>query len=213
MGTRQHWENIYGTKNATEVSWFQSEARLSLELIQRVAPDRASAILDVGGGASTLLDGLLKAGYRNVTVLDLAAAALEQARSRLGPAAAGASWLEGNVLEVSLPEAGFDVWHDRAVFHFLTDASDRRRYVERARLAVRPGGHVLVATFAEDGPTRCSGLEVARYSPEALHAEFGEGFEILSSTREEHVTPSGATQKFVYCVFRCGHERAERPGS
>ncbi|MFA6955110.1 MAG: class I SAM-dependent methyltransferase [Thermoanaerobaculia bacterium] len=202
MDAKQHWENIYSTKQSTEVSWFQAEAHLSQELIQLVAPDRSAAILDVGGGASTLVDGLLNAGYLRVTVLDLAAAALDQARRRLGSAAAKASWLEGNVLDIALPDAGFDVWHDRAVFHFLTDASDRQRYVDRVKHSVRPGGHVLVATFAEDGPTRCSGLEVARYSPEALHAEFGDSFKMLSSTREQHVTPSGATQRFVYCLCR-----------
>lgn len=199
---KQHWESIYNTKKATEVSWFQKEARLSLELIQHAVPDRSAAIADVGGGASTLVDGLLTAGYLDITVLDLASAALDQARARLGPLADQVHWLEGSVLEVPLPENRFDLWHDRAVFHFLTDELDRQRYVERVKSSVRSGGHVLVATFADDGPTRCSGLDVARYSPDQLHAQFGDSFKLLSSTREEHVTPSGATQRFVYCLCR-----------
>lgn len=202
MDAKRHWETIYETKRATEVSWFQPEARLSLELIRRAAPNRAAAILDVGGGASTLVDGLLRHGYAAVTVLDLSRAALEQARTRLGPAATQISWREGDILDVSLPRGSVDVWHDRAVFHFLTDPGHRHRYVEQVRLAVRPGGHVLIATFAHDGPRRCSGLEVARYTPGALHAQFGNGFTLLSHVREEHSTPSGAKQSFVYCLCR-----------
>lgn len=202
MDSKPYWEAIYGTKRAGEVSWFQPAARLSLELIQRVVPNRAAAILDVGGGASTLVDGLLGAGYYRVSVLDLSSAGLAQARQRLGPAAAQVMWQEADILEARLPRAAVDVWHDRAVFHFLTAAADRRRYVEQVRHAVRPGAHVLVATFAHDGPTRCSGLEVARYTPEALHGEFGEHFRLLSSTREDHVTPWGSHQPFVYCLCR-----------
>ena len=202
MDLKRHWETIYETKRASQVSWFQAEARLSLGLIRRVAPERAAAILDVGGGASTLADGLLEAGYSRLTVLDLSAAALAQVKERLGPAAERVTWHEANVLEARLQPAGFDVWHDRAVFHFLTNAADRMRYVEQVRHAVRPGGHVLVATFAEDGPTRCSGLEVARYAPEALHGQFGDGFCLIESAREDHVTPSGTHQAFVYCLCR-----------
>lgn len=202
MDLKQHWETIYQTKSATDVSWFQPEARLSLELICRVAPNRAAAILDVGGGASTLVDSLLQRGYGAITVMDVSSAGLNQARARLGTAAAQVSWLEADIREAHLPRAAIDVWHDRAVFHFLTDATDRRRYVEQVRLAVRPGGHVLVATFAQDGPTRCSGLEVARYTPDALHGEFGAPFNLLGGTGEVHTTPSGVQQAFVYCLFR-----------
>jgi len=202
MDSKRHWETIHETKPSSEASWFQPVARTSLELIQRAVRDRTAAILDVGGGASTLVDGLLAAGYQRVTVLDLSAAALAQARRRLGAAAARVTWQEADILEVPLPQAAIDVWHDRAVFHFLTAAADRVRYVQRVRHAVRPGGHVLVATFAEDGPTRCSGLEVARYTPEELHGEFGNDFSLLSSVREVHVTPRGAQQAFVYCLCR-----------
>ena len=202
MDSKTHWEGVYRTKGPRGVSWFQPEARVSLELIQRVAPDLEVAILDAGGGASTLVDGLLAAGYSRVSVLDLSAAALRQARERVGGCAAEASWLEGDVLAIDLPLSGIDVWHDRAVFHFLTAVADRRRYVAQVRQGLRPGGHIIVATFADDGPTRCSGLDVARYTPQALHEEFGPDFALIESRREEHVTPWGARQAFTYCVCR-----------
>lgn len=202
MNLKAHWETVYRTKRPDEVSWYQRNARTSRELIERVATDRAARILDVGGGASTLVDALLSSGYSDLTVLDVSSTALEAARRRLGDRAAGVTWLEADVLTHAFPSAAFDVWHDRAVFHFLTAARDRERYVEQVRRAMRPGGYVLVATFAESGPTKCSGLPVARYTPDALHAVFGSGFRLLESTREDHVTPSGAIQPFVYCVCR-----------
>lgn len=197
-----HWEHVYQSKAADQVSWFQPTARVSLELIKQAAPAHAAAIIDVGGGASTLVDGLLAAGYRALTVLDVSETALAITRRRIGEAAAHVTWLRANVLDASLPSAAFDLWHDRAVFHFLTAAGDRQRYVSQVRHAVRPGDHVLMATFAEDGPTRCSGLDVARYSADELHAQFGAGFELITSRRDMHRTPSGAEQAFTYCVFR-----------
>ncbi len=202
MDRHEHWEQVYRTKGPDQVSWFQAEARLSRELIASVAPDRDSTIIDIGAGASTLVDGLLGLGYRQVTVMDLSAAALALAKARLGAGAEAVTWQAADVLRVRLPAHAFDIWHDRAVFHFLTDASDRARYVAQVRHAVRPGGIVLVATFAEDGPLRCSGLEVARYAPHELHAQFGDDFTLLDSHRELHTTPSGATQAFTYCVCR-----------
>lgn len=202
MDEKSHWEKIYSSKSATEVSWFQEEAEMSLGLITEVASDRNASILDVGGGASRLVDGLLREGYEKVTVLDLSSAALEQARARLGEAADRVEWLEADIRTVEFEEAAIDVWHDRAVFHFLTSEEDRKAYVRQVRRAVRPGGYVLVATFADDGPERCSGLEVARYSAQDLHAEFGSAFRLVRSEREEHVTPWGSTQKFVYCLCR-----------
>ena len=203
MDPKAHWERIYQEKAPTEVSWYQPHPALSLALIQRAVPDRDAPIIDVGGGASTLADDLLRAGYRDVTVLDLASRALSAARSRIEAAGLPADrvrWLEGDVLDTPLPRAHYALWHDRAVFHFLTDATARARYVARVREAVQPGGAVLVATFAADGPLKCSGLEVARYSPEALHAEFGDGFRLVESRREEHETPWGAPQAFTYCL-------------
>src|SRR5437016_9550391 len=168
MDFKAHWESIYRNKLPTQVSWYQLHARRSLDLIGRVSPPPGGAIIDVGGGASTLIDDLLDAGYHDLTVLDLSAAALAVARGRLGARANAVRWAEADVLNASLPRAGYSVWHDRAAFHFLIEPADRARYLAKVREAVRPGGFVLVATFADDGPSRCSGLEVARYSPEAL---------------------------------------------
>lgn len=204
MKKRDHWERVYSSKEASEVSWYQPEATMSLELVRHVAPEPGSPILDVGGGASTLVDGLLDAGYRNITVLDLSTAALDVARRRLGERASQVKWVAADVLSTPFITGGFAVWHDRAVFHFLTEQADRDRYVARARAAVRPGGFIVVASFAPEGPERCSGLEVVRYSPETMQAQFGADFHLLDSRSEEHHTPSGATQAFVYCLCRVG---------
>lgn len=203
MDLRAHWDRVYAERGPERVSWYQPEAQLSLALIRQVAPPPAPTVLDVGGGASTLVDGLLAAGYTRLHVLDLSRAALTAARDRLGPErAARVEWREGDVLAAELAEASVDVWHDRAVFHFLTDERERHRYVAQVRRAVRIGGYVLVATFAEDGPARCSGLAVARYGVTALHAEFGAGFRLVESVHEEHHTPWGARQGFTYCLCR-----------
>lgn len=202
MQTKAHWERVYATRDATEVSWFQPHAEQSLQLIRDAGSPPSARIIDVGGGASTLVDDLLDAGYRDVTVLDLSANALAVARARLGPRAAGVRWLEANVIEADLPAQGYDVWHDRAVFHFLTTPEDRRAYVGRVLHAVRPGGLVIVATFAEDGPTQCSGLDVMRYDAAGLHAQFGEPFTLLTHVTEAHQTPAGRVQQFIYCLCR-----------
>jgi SAM-dependent methyltransferase len=197
-----HWERVYRTKQPDQVSWFQLEASLSLELIQHVAPLCDSVIIDVGAGASTLVDGLVTAGYRRLTVLDISVAALAQAQERLADDGRAVVWQNADVLTTDFPAGAFDVWHDRAVFHFLTEPADRARYVAQVRHAVKPGGFVLVATFAEDGPLKCSGLDVARYSAESLHSEFGNDFHVVESRREEHSTPWGAAQTFTYCLCR-----------
>ena len=202
MNREKHWDRIYRAKAPTEVSWYQPEARLSLELIRRIAPELDASVLDVGGGASTLADGLLSAGYRDVTVLDVAPAALARAEERLGERAAQVRWIVADVLDAPLPVASYAVWHDRAVFHFLTDARDRARYVAQAQRIVRPGGHIIVASFGPEGPSQCSGLEVVRYSPEGLHTEFGAAFRLLDSAKEDHRTPGGSVQAFVYCLCR-----------
>jgi ubiquinone/menaquinone biosynthesis C-methylase UbiE len=202
MNSEQHWDRIYRTRAASEVSWYQPEARLSLALIRRVAPELDAPIVDVGGGASTLVDGLLRGGYRDVTVMDLASAALTRAQERLGDRASQAQWIVADALEAPLPPASCAVWHDRAVFHFLTDARDRARYVAQVQRVVRPGGHVIVASFGPGAPSRCSGLEVVRYDAYGLHAEFGSTFRLLDSTREDHRTPAGTVQPFVYCLCR-----------
>lgn len=202
MDVKAHWEHIYQTKGPDQTSWFEPEATLSLALVQRVAPRRNEAIIDVGAGASTFVDGLLNAGYRRITVLDISAAALEQAKRRLGEHANTVEWREANVLTADLSADSVDVWHDRAVFHFLIDAASRRTYVAQMTRALRPGAFALIATFAENGPTRCSGLEVARYSPQAIEAELGGDFQRLESHQQTHITPWGAPQAFTHCLFR-----------
>jgi 2-polyprenyl-3-methyl-5-hydroxy-6-metoxy-1,4-benzoquinol methylase len=202
METKDHWEKVYATKAATEVSWFQPHAQLSLKLIHDAGVPASAAIIDVGGGASTLVDDLLAEGYEAVKVLDLSSSALAAAKTRLGGRAAQVQWIEANVVEAGLPAHAYDVWHDRAVFHFLTAEQDRRAYVQAVLRAVKPGGLVIVATFAQDGPTQCSGLPVMRYGAHELHAEFGEPFVLLGHERESHHTPAGNEQKFVYCFCR-----------
>jgi SAM-dependent methyltransferase len=202
MDPKTHWEGIYRTEDVHEVSWFQAEARRSLDLISRVCPDRSAPIIDVGAGASVLVDNLLAAGYEDLTVLDVSAAALEISRNRLGADSAKVKWMRADVLRAKLDDGGYAVWHDRAVFHFLTDAADRAAYVEQVRRAVKPGGYVLVATFAEDGPEYCSGLPVVRYSAESLHSEFGTDFRLIRSEHEDHHTPGGKEQSFLYCLCR-----------
>jgi SAM-dependent methyltransferase len=207
VNRQEHWDGIYRRKPPTEVSWYQPEAELSLGLIRRVAREADEPIIDVGAGASALVDGLLDAGYRALTVLDLAPTALALAQARLGARASLVRWMAADVLEASLPLDRYAVWHDRAVFHFLTEPAQRARYVAQVRRSVRSGGHVIVASFAPDGPTRCSGLDVVRYTPAAMHAEFGEGFRLLDSVREDHRTPAGSSQAFVYCLCRVEHSR------
>ncbi|HEX4986567.1 MAG TPA: class I SAM-dependent methyltransferase [Burkholderiales bacterium] len=199
---KDHWETVYSTRPVTQVSWFQEHAGPSLQLIVQAGVSRQASIIDIGGGTSPLVDDLLDAGYGNVTVLDISRTALETAKARLGRRAALVRWIEGNMLEAALPAHAFDVWHDRAVFHFLTQPQDRQSYVRAVLHAVKPGGLVIVATFAEDGPERCSGLPVVRYSAENLHGEFGEPFVLLGHEKEAHRTPAGNVQQFVYCFCR-----------
>lgn len=199
---KTHWERIYQTKDVRTVSWFQPDARQSLDLIIRFAPERGAPVIDVGGGASVLVDDLLESGYTDLTVLDVSETSLEISRQRLGEAAARVKWIAADARDAPLAEHGYAVWHDRAVFHFLTDPGDRQAYVAQVERAVRPGGYVLVATFAEDGPATCSGLPVVRYSAESLHSEFGPAFRIVTSAHEDHHTPAGREQPFLYCLCR-----------
>ncbi len=202
MENKTHWEHIYHTKDTAQVSWYQLHPRLSLQYIQNTGIGKTAHIIDVGGGASTLVDHLLDDGFQQVTVLDISATALEIAQQRLGQRAESVTWLEADITQTTLRHHAYDVWHDRAVFHFLTEREDRQRYVNAVKEAVKPGGHVIVATFASDGPEKCSGLEVTRYDPQSLHNEFGIDFELVDSTREEHHTPFGTEQKFIYCYCR-----------
>ena len=202
MEKKQHWENVYSTKPHDQVSWYRDHLDNSLQMILNTGVEKDAAIIDVGGGASVLVDDLLDVGHRDLTVLDLSAAALAAARTRLGRRADAVRWIEGDATSTPLPAGRYALWHDRAVFHFLTGAEERAAYVRQVLHAVRPGGHVIVATFAEDGPTECSGLPVLRYDAAHLHAEFGASFALLGHEREVHITPGGRDQAFVYCFCR-----------
>lgn len=203
MDVGAHWEQVYRTREPTEVSWYQVRPVLSLELLEELATEPPSRVIDVGGGASTLVDALLETGRWRVTVLDVSGRALALARGRLGEQrAAAVEWIEADVTRARLPAGRYDVWHDRAVFHFLVEEDDRRRYVAQAERALRPGGTLVVGTFALDGPTRCSGLPVVRYGADTLAAAFGDGFELVRGLDDVHVTPAGGEQRFTFAVLR-----------
>lgn len=202
MTTKAHWEDVYQSKAVDEVSWYKPHLEVSLSLIEDAVSDCGSAIIDVGGGEATLVDDLVTRGHSDVTVLDISQAAIEVAKARLGSSAAAVHWITGDITEVELEPARYDIWHDRAVFHFLTDAEDRAAYVRQVARAVKLGGHVIVATFGPDGPEKCSGLDVVRYDAESLHGEFGPKFRLLDSITERHETPWGTPQQFMYCLCR-----------
>jgi SAM-dependent methyltransferase len=202
MADPSHWQRVYQQKAADEVSWYRPHLDRSLAFIRGCGLAPTARIVDVGGGASTLVDDLLADGYQNLAVVDLADAALAVARARLGAQAAAVDWIVGDVTTPLLPDGSVDFWHDRAVFHFLVDEAARAAYLVRVRAAVKPGGHVLVATFGKDGPERCSGLPVARYDAAGIHATFGDEFARIGEDAEVHQTPWGSAQAFVYCFCR-----------
>lgn len=202
MDMQKHWQATYQTKDHEKVSWYSPHLETSLALIQRAASDRSVSILDVGGGPSTLVDDLVAAGYDKITVLDIAPAAIEQTRKRLGPAAQAVEWIVGDITTAALSARSYDVWHDRAVFHFLTEPAQRAAYVRQATSALKPGGHVILGVFAMNGPQKCSGVDVVRYSVESLQGEFGAQFRLIESSSESHRTPFGTSQPFVYCCFQ-----------
>jgi len=199
---KAHWEAVYASKTAVEMSWYQQRPEVSLRLLAEVDAKADSNIIDVGGGDSTLVDALLDRRHRCLTVLDLSGAALSRARARLGPRAHKVNWLEADITHVVLPENTYDVWHDLAVFHFLTGAEDRRRYVDAAGSSLRKDGALIIAAFAPNGPTHCSGLDVRRYGGESLAEELGDAFALERSIVEVHRTPSGAQQPFTYAILR-----------
>jgi 2-polyprenyl-3-methyl-5-hydroxy-6-metoxy-1,4-benzoquinol methylase len=199
VDTKAHWDKVYDTKAPDQVSWFRPHLETSLALIVRAAADCSASIIDVGGGASSLPADLIARGYKNITVLDISQAALEIAKERLGAATDSVNWVLADVTQKSLPAHYYDVWHDRAVFHFLTEPTHRLAYVRNVAMAVKPGGHVIVGTFGPEGPTKCSGLDVIRYDSPTLHAQFGPRFHLVESSKELHQTPFGTTQQFLYC--------------
>lgn len=202
MSDKDHWENVYETKAADAVSWYSAHLPTSLRLITQSAPSLDAAIIDVGGGEATLVDDLLAQGYRRVSVLDISQAAIAGAQQRLGEAASRVAWIAADITQAQLPESQYDVWHDRAVFHFLTEATQRAAYVRQLTRSVKLGGHVIIATFGPQGPEKCSGLPVARYDAVSLHKQLGAQFQLLESLTEIHQTPFATTQQFLYCHFK-----------
>ena len=201
MQAKTHWESVYATKAPEEASWYRPHLDTSLAMIERLAPSPSSAIIDVGAGASTLVDDLVLRGYVNVTSLDISETALRVAKHRLGAGSALIQWLAADVCEADLPVDYYDLWHDRAAFHFLTVPELRTAYVARAAASVKENCHLIVGTFGPEGPTRCSGLDTARYDAVALGAEFSPQFALTESRIEWHATPSGGKQQFLYCAF------------
>lgn len=199
MSVKNHWEKIYTTKTPDRVSWYRRHLETSLALIERAAAGYSASIIDVGGGESTLVDDLLGRSYENITILDISQTAIEVTKNRLGLAAEQIHWLVADITEAHLEPGAYDVWHDRAVFHFLTASEHRVAYVSNVATAVRPGGHVIVSTFGPEGPTKCSGLDVVRYDAESLHDQFGVRFRLVESSKELHRTPFGTTQQFLFC--------------
>ena len=202
MDAKTHWEKVYATKTPDAVSWYRRHLDRSLALIERAIPERSASIIDVGGGESTLVDDLLLRGYVNITVLDISQGAIDVTRSRLGSAADQVHWIAADITEFELEPQAYDLWHDRAVFHFLTVPEQRTAYVRQVARSVRPGGHVIISAFGPQGPTKCSGLEVVHYDAESLHREFGVGFHMVESSTELHHTPFDTSQQFLYCYCR-----------
>lgn len=203
MDSKEHWDKIFSTKQTGEMSWTQTNASCSLELMRLAGAGTDSSLIDVGSGESVLIGQLLQQGYRNLTVLDISRAGIERAKKKLGKMADSANWLVSDVLRADFSPHSFDLWHDRAVFHFLTEVKDRAAYVSQLKRALKPGGHAIVATFSMSGPEKCSGLSVMRYSCESLQSEFASvGFELIKCVEETHATPWGKPQDFVYNLFR-----------
>jgi SAM-dependent methyltransferase len=198
---KSRWERIYSERDPTRISWYQAHPEYSLNLIGETGAGRDARIIDVGGGGSALVDNLLAAGYTDITVLDIAPTAIEQARRRLGGQAEKVVWHEGDIKNYA-PDKQYDIWHDRAVFHFLVDGEDRARYLAALDRTLKADGHVIIATFSENGPSQCNGLEVVRYSPESLSRELAPLLRLVETQVEEHQTPVGGIQQFVYCRFR-----------
>ncbi len=201
MNTKAHWEAVYRAKAPEAVSWYRPHLERSLALIEH-SGDPFASVIDIGGGQSTLVDDLLARGFHNLTILDISEAALEVTKQRLGEKARHIRWIAGDVTQIELPAHTYDIWHDRAAFHFLTSEMQRAAYVQQAIRAIRPGGHLILGTFAVNGPSRCNGLEVIRYSAESLAQELGEHFRLVERAEEMHHTPNGVTQPFTYARFQ-----------
>ena len=202
MSNKQHWEKVYTTKAPDAVSWFAPHLETSLKLIHQATSDKQAPIIDIGGGEATLVDDLLAEGYQDISVLDISQKAIDVSRALIGDKADQVHWYCADITDVALPQNHFDVWHDRAVFHFLTHDTQRLKYVEQVMRSVKHGGHVIVSTFGPEGPEKCSGLNVVRYDATSLHNQFGKTFSLIDSSTEIHQTPMGTTQQFLYCFCR-----------
>jgi len=201
MTAKDHWENVYTTKSSKEVSWFEARSTQSLELINSIGLPLSASLIDVGGGASILVDDLIKLGYLKLQVLDLSLAALKTSQKRLGSVSKQVNWIEADITDYKLKQLKVDLWHDRAVFHFLTKKVQRQKYIENLTHILNKNGHVIIATFADDGPQKCSGLDICRYNHNTLALELGEGFTLVSHHKETHQTPFNTKQNFIYCHF------------
>ena len=202
MDNKEYWEKVYDTKAPDAVSWYAPHLETSLNLVHQATSNKDSAIIDIGGGEATLVDDLIARGYRDISVLDISQKAIDVARSRIGKPADKVRWYCTDITKATLPQNYFDVWHDRAVFHFLTQEYDRKKYVDQVMRTVKHGGYVIMSTFGPEGPEKCSGLDVVRYDPEHLHGQFGKSFKMINSSTEIHKTPMGTTQQFLYCFCR-----------
>lgn len=199
--SKKHWENVYHNQATEKLGWYESHLQLSLKLIRQAGLAKEAAIIDVGGGASTLADDLLDEGFNRLTVLDLSSAALSKAQARLGTHAAQIVWVQGDITRLSLPRAHYDLWHDRALFHFLLIPEDRLSYAALLHYSLKPGGQIIIGAFAPEAPPRCSGLAVERYSAERLHQVLGGKLKLLSQLTTLHLTPGGVEQMYLYCHF------------
>jgi len=202
MDNKAHWEKVYTTKAPDAVSWFAPHLETSLKLIHQATRDKHAALIDIGGGEATLVDDLLADGYQDISVLDISQKAIDVSKIRLGEKANQVNWYCADITDVALPQNHFDVWHDRAVFHFLTHDAQRLKYVEQVMRSVKHGGHVIISTFGPEGPEKCSGLDVVRYDATSLHNQFGKTFRLIDSSTEIHQTPMGTAQQFLYCFCR-----------
>lgn len=204
MNKSEHWNKVYKTKKATQVSWFQEHAETSLKLIKKYVKNKDAHIIDIGAGASTLVDDLIAENYTNIDLLDISEEALSATKNRNNTYSHDSKlgWHYGDVLDYQLAFQHYDIWHDRAVFHFLTDPADQQKYILQVLHALKPGGTVIISTFGPQGPLKCSGLPIVRYDHQTLHKTFGQAFELLEHGEDDHLTPAGAIQKFIYCCCR-----------
>ncbi len=202
MSQKDHWEQVYSTNSTKKLGWYEPHLQTSLSWIRGFGLAVDAPIIDVGGGASTLVDDLLDAGYESITVLDISEKALSSVKARLGKKAEKVTWMNGDITSVDLPKPSYELWHDRAVFHFLTMFEQQRKYRDNLLKALKPGGHLIIGTFAPEAPPKCSGLPVQRYGPEQLENILGEKLELKRHCLELHITPGGVAQMYLYCHFR-----------